>query len=79
VVGKTTKYERMRAERFTRRNNERQERLRRLLSQDPLYDMYEPWAHALITLIDEFTRIDEDKIRAYLNNRKKKEKTNASK
>lgn len=78
MVGKTTKYERKQTERFARRNNERQERLRRLLNQDPLYDMYEPWAHALITLIDEFTRIDEDTIRAYLNNRKK-EKTNASK
>ena len=73
MVGKTTKYERKLAERFTRRNTERQERLRRLLNQDPLYDMYEPWAHALITLIDEFTRIDEDMIRAYLHNRKKGE------
>lgn len=73
MVGKTTKYERKQAERFVKRNNERQERLRRLLNQDPLYDMYEPWADALITLIDEFTRIDEDTIRAYLNNRKEGE------
>ena len=73
MIGKTTKYERKQAERFTKRNNERRERLRRFLNQDPLYDMYEPLAHALFTLIDEFTRIDEDDIHAYLNNRKKGE------
>lgn len=67
MVNKTTKYEQKRAARFTRRDNERRELLRRLSSYDPLYDMYEPWSHALITLIDEFTRIDEDTIRAYLN------------
>ena len=71
MVNKTTKYEQKRAARFARRDNERRERLSCLSSYDPLYDMYEPWAHALITLVDEFTRIDEDTIRAYLNKHKK--------
>lgn len=70
MVNRTTKYEQKRAARFARRDNERRERLSHLSRYDPLCDMNEPWAHALITLVDEFTRIDEDMIRTYLNNRK---------
>ena len=67
MVSKTTKYEQKRAARFTRRDNERRERARRLLNQDPLHDMYEPWVHALTNLVHELTRIDEGTIRVYLN------------
>lgn len=78
MVSKTTKYEQKQFKRFTRRENERRERLSRLSRYDPLYDMYEPWAHALITLIDEFTLIDEDIIRAYLNKHKKENEHDAT-
>ena len=66
----TTKYEQKRFKRFIGREKERRERLSRLSRQDPLYDMYEPWIHALTSLAREFTLIDKDVIRAYLKNDK---------
>lgn len=67
MVSKTTKYERIRTKRFARRDAERRDRVRRLLNQDPLCDIYEPWAHALTNLIHELTLIERDTIRVYLN------------
>lgn len=66
----TTKYEQKRTQRFARREKERRELLSRLSRQDPLYDIYEPWIHALTSLAREFTLIDKDVIRAYLKNGK---------
>lgn len=70
MVNKTTKYEQKQFERFARRENERRERFNRLSRQDPLYDMYEPWMHALTNLAREFALIDKEVVRAYLKNQK---------
>ena len=71
MVSKTTKYEQKQLKRFIKRENERRELLNRLLHQDPLYDMYEPWIRALTNLAYEFTLVDKDIVYTYLKNHKK--------
>ena len=65
----STKYEQNQRKRFNRRMDERRERFERLARFDPCYDMYEPWADALTTLLHGLALIDEETLRLYLADR----------